>query len=273
MQKYRLIKKYPGSPKIGTISWREKNKTLFQHAKGVFSFITEDPEYVDFPEYWEKYVEKDYEILSFYALNINGLGTTVDDTYIWLRDKTTVQNKWSRLGYMTSPYTYDEMLKHPNYAIHSIKRLSDGVIFTVGDKVDFHSLHHYTNYKIDAIRFGFRDSNKIYFDLSKNRGDDTYAGLALEYAELTKKFLFTTVDGVDIFVGDKYWFVYSWITKEATAHDAIYHDLPKYYWSTKKAAEEYILFNKPCLSLEDVKKLDPNNYAWGKLVGLVKSKI
>jgi hypothetical protein len=81
-------------------------------------------------------VEKDYEILSYYAKNISGKGNDyVDNEYIWL--KTSINSdKWSRLGHITSPYTTEEITNHNGYGIHSIKRLSDGEIFTIGDKIE-----------------------------------------------------------------------------------------------------------------------------------------
>lgn len=74
--------------------------------------------------FWEEIVEKDYEILSYYAKNIGGKGDNyVDPTYIWI-ETYKGNGKWSRGGHITAPYSTNEMENHNGYGIHSIKRLS-----------------------------------------------------------------------------------------------------------------------------------------------------
>jgi hypothetical protein len=62
--------------------------------------------------------------------------------------------------------------------------------------------------------------------------------------------LFTTNDNVDIYRGDEYYSINDFW--EITEHDTriIINCNPTF--STKEAAKEYILMNKPCLSLNDV---------------------
>lgn len=81
-----------------------------------------------------------------------------------------------------------------------------------------------------------------------------------------KKKLFTTEDGVDIYEGDQYvrlnletW----WFRKDEStiAHSST--PAPDYYlhnkeFSTIAAAKEYIIMNKPCLSIKDIE-----NYIFG----------
>ena len=77
----------------------------------------------------------------------------------------------------------------------------------------------------------------------------------------SKKPLFTTEDGVDIYEGDNVWFVNTKSKLDPLFVAIIYNwDLAgspntssDYKWfSTKKAAETYIKFNKPALSLNDI---------------------
>jgi hypothetical protein len=75
MKHYKLIKKYPGSPELGTIVNENSSHNLYKLC-------------IDEPEFWQEIVQKDYEILLYYNQN----------------------------------------------QIKSIKRLSDGEIFTVGDR-------------------------------------------------------------------------------------------------------------------------------------------
>lgn len=71
-----------------------------------------------------------------------------------------------------------------------------------------------------------------------------------------KQLLFTTEDGVDIFEGDKYFRIVSnfEIQQENAIKlgEHIYKSQNIIRFSTKEAAEEYILMNKPCLSINDV---------------------
>ena len=90
-----------------------------------------------------------------------------------------------------------------------------------------------------------------------------------EYWEevVEKPVLFTTEDGVSIKEGDNYWFI--WVKgKYLPNYQTFYHpyfvenvaklDSDEYwsenarFFSTKKAAENYIICNKPCLSFNDV---------------------
>lgn len=78
--------------------------------------------------------------------------------------------------------------------------------------------------------------------------------------EYKKQPLFTTEDGVEIFENDKYWFVKPLQDYYLGEVIAIEHSMTGRKqenildFSTKEKAEEYIIMNKPCLSLNDVNK-------------------
>ena len=62
--------------------------------------------------------------------------------------------------------------------------------------------------------------------------------------------MFTTEDGVDIFKGDK---IYSHSQFKLWEHIVEDNDIAPIKWfSTKEAAEEYIILNKPCLSVKEI---------------------
>ena len=61
MTKYKLIKEYPSSPKLHTEIETDGNKILY---KGVHSTLL-IKEVTSYPEFWQKVIEKDYEILSY----------------------------------------------------------------------------------------------------------------------------------------------------------------------------------------------------------------
>ena len=108
MKKYKLIKTYPGSPKLSTEIIETQINSLcpvnecYTSRKtfmliGYDSFEIENPK--NYPEFWEKVVEKDYEILC-------------------------IKHKESKCFYRNS---ID--LRNLNfYDIHSVKRLSDGEV-------------------------------------------------------------------------------------------------------------------------------------------------
>ena len=127
MKKYKLIRKYPGSPTVGTILAPKVDKELTNTNNFYWGGNWFNPN--DFTFYWEEVVEKDYEIISF--TQDSGI------TDLW----TKFPNGWARTinGHCaTTPYTTEEILSNKLYAIHSVKRLSDGEVFTVGDTIKTH---------------------------------------------------------------------------------------------------------------------------------------
>lgn len=225
MKKYKLIKTYPGSPKLESIA-DKKDACNFWYINNGFNNVGKNID--QFPEFWEEIVEKDYEILSYYQeSNVHG-------KYVYY--KSHMEN-W-------------EFIEKQNYKIHSVKRLSDGEVFTIGNKVRISKLQHDGSFII----------NKFYFDCNDEKllcnGKCTGNG----HVSITKiehsKPLFTTEDGVDIFEGDKYYRNSGWhfesckFIHTATKDTKFFmSDKP---FSTKEKAEEYILMNKPCLSINDI---------------------
>ena len=96
--KYKLIKEYPGSPKLGYIY----NPEQFE-------------EYCNYTEFWEEVVEKDYEILSLVA-----------------SEKNPQHKKGSKFLH-NKDYKFKNMYPTEFWDIYSVKRISDNKIFTIGD--------------------------------------------------------------------------------------------------------------------------------------------
>jgi hypothetical protein len=181
----------------------------------------------------EKPIEKDYEILSF-----SQHSGTLD---LWTKNKFG----YSRNGKDTTPAPAEYFINNDFYSIHSIKRLSDGEIFTVGDKINgTHSVDEVSDvgpgYTI-ILEF-YLDNNKIGFYITTGRCLSEYRPL-LEIKHF-KKPLFTTEDGVGVCQNDSY----SWVRKDfsyngsSIAINICYGDYPDYnlYFSTKEKAQEYI---------------------------------
>ena len=218
--KYKLIKEYPGSPKLGTIT----DRTMYF------------PEY--YPSFWQPVIEKDYEILSLVASERNP------------------QHKKGSKFLHNKDYKFKSMHPTEFWDIYSVKRLSDGEIFTIGDK---------TNFGLISKIVINNNSLSFYFEQKS-------CGYNLQTL-IKWKPLFTTEDGVDIFEDDKVYFV----NKIGDVFHTNHLKIKKYqshllYFSTKEKAEEYILLNKPCLSYGEVQeylKVKDCN----KVLDLVQSKI
>ena len=216
--KYKLIKEYPGSPKLGTVT----DRTMYF------------PEY--YPSFWQPVVEKNYEILSLVS-----------------SEKHPQHKKGSKFLH-NKDYKFKNMYPTEFWDIYSVKRISDNKIFTIGDFYE------------DLI------IEKMFMSVDDN--------ILTTYKPKIKKPIFKTEDGVDIFKGDKYWKVNNYLNlsnrQKATGSTS---DLnPAKYFSTKEKAEEYILMNKPCLSLNDIENaMDQTSYLisskLNKFRDYLKSKI
>ena len=255
--KYKLIKEYPGSPKLGNTIDNLENDWIENYS-----------------EFWQEIVEKDYEILSF----IN------PENLIYKKGNN---NRFDANYQMYRPDEND-CLKEPGFKIHSIKRLSDGEIFTIGDKINNTTFGG--NGTIKSIRN--IENNFIVFriDFDKEWDDADDSECFLINLQKIKQPLFTTENGVDIFEGDNiYWVNINTFEKvncnkynDDLGEISIKSLLSKKYeckavgFSTKEKAEEYIIMNKPCLSINDVLKLSIDteySYTFQRLKELVKSKI
>lgn len=240
---YKLIKEYPGSPKLGTIvkvksdgyiHWNvnsnNNNPTNYIHSSSMKQY----------EEFWEEVVEKDYEILSFVN---NGSKGGIKGFIVPLQD----DGKYYAKGYIRCNYdeTLENQLKESSLDIYSVKR-NDGKIFTIGDKIIESKI---CGNKSEIKRFNIY-SNKLIVEVF-NKSTHRTAPFSLMYKD--KQPLFKTEDGVDIFEGDTYYKVVNksfqlLIMENASKGES----LKSKVFSTKEKAEEYILMNKPCLSLADV---------------------
>ncbi|MFT6125768.1 MAG: hypothetical protein ACJAVA_000209 [Flavobacteriaceae bacterium] len=187
---------------------------------------------------WEEVIEKDYEIIS-YLVNKK----IFTENIVPLANKTYIN-------------------------IRSIKRLSDGEVFTVGDLIKRNdNTVKLETIELDDIWMGGIVINK---NIRPNGGE------CLETLRKGKKPLFTTEDGIDIFEGDLSGI---WVGVKSCQVNQTYSNqrlqapyftalnemkTNKYYkrFSTKEAAEEYILMNKPCLSLNDIDQMFDNTSAY-----------
>jgi hypothetical protein len=159
--------------------------------------------------------------------------------------------------------------------IRVVKRLSDGEIFKIGDVVK--TFENGRNNRIKSISLAKgKDSLKqgiwIHYDGGSQHFSNTIK---------VKDKLLTTEDGVDIYVGDETWILHknTWYlspkpTKHNNQHWFQVGEPAHWDFSCKEAAEAYMLNNKPCLSLDDIRRsLNLPTPQINYLVKLIKNKL
>lgn len=239
-----IWKECTGPANVGLIHDKDGNKVPIDYTKG---------------KDWEEVKPKEWEITSFN-----------------LKDSLTIRPRgksglfyYDREGH--NEFTEESLLTNRAYEIYSVKRLSDGVEFKIGDKVEC------PNGKVQPIQYFVNDGYSKWVGIV-NKFE---AGGPHNISQLQKiEKLFTTEDGVDIYEGDNFVFVDKQ-TLETTLYQfakkgGIYKSVHCKYFSTKERAEDYILMNKPCLSMKDVLSIrgEKNLCIYNlDLKNLVKSKL
>jgi len=251
MKKYKLIKEYPGSPELGTIL---EDPRIESTTIGNNEAVHELDKGKLFKEFWQEVVEKDYEILSV-KVKPASLLYTKDENGYFSRFDTINSNK----------YLLEELI----YSIHSVKRKSDGEVFTVGDKIRHNNNVTYPEGIITKLHIVL---NVIFVETNdRKKGFDTNICLVHKIENP----LFTTENGVDMIESDEFWYLNKNLRFKPECSKYYLADSKVLYFSTKKAAEEYFLMNKPCLSINDVLESIPklSHRLLTNLIINVKSKL
>lgn len=234
MAEYKLIKDFPMCPlEVGAIVTEDK---LGQYvSEDVIIFEKEIIE--NYPEFWQKVEEVDYEILSF---NCKAKDITSDGAYLW----NSTFNEWFHCK-----DDLDSIIK--KYGIKSVKRLSDGEVFTIGDTI---ANMCNSEQKITEL-YIHKDDKKMCVYTS------TTCRFTIDNINKVKTPLFTTEDGVEVFDKKTSYYLVSNDFKVCFSSWFSQADLPFKTFSTKEKAEEYIINNKPCLSFNDIVNdiIDPNS--------------
>ena len=147
-----------------------------------------------------------------------------------------------------------------NYPIRSVKRLSDGVIFTLGDII-----LNGSNYVISSITV--EDNEALLWV------EDDYCSLSIECAKKVE-LLHTTKDGYKINTGDKYFIVENFRIREVVGGTFTKSKWDDFRFKGRENAENWILYNKPCLSLNDVmQRFTVRNINCDELEELIKTRL
>ena len=237
MATYKLIKKYPGLPsnwEIGIEITENMKYGYFSAVDSKYSkyFIANNNDMENTPEFWQKVEELEYEILSIKSKS-DGVLFKVNN---WGKDGTYLEE----INPVKNSLEYISKL----FDIYSVKRIRDNVVFTIGDLCN--PIGEYSNNKDNINRIWFCDPG--YLRISS----DNYC-LDINDIEHSKKVLFVTEDGVEIFKGDNYTVMfYDWILLEQEAIKNFTLDNATLRFSTKENAQEYVLYNKPMFSLQEI---------------------
>lgn len=198
----------------------------------------------------QKPVDKDWEILEYWCDTIgSGVGCVLGKS-------------------VEAEYSHGMI----GLTILKVKRLSDGEYLSIGDNSNFGRI---CGFKIEG------DKMKVLYAAV---GDWQWIS-SIRKEKSNPPGLFKTEDGVDVFEGGKFFFVHegNWfISGEIVA----FGNEPVKVWknediktfSTKEAAQEYVLMNKPCLSVNDALKTfylskGPNEEFSNDIKELAKDKI
>ena len=131
MKQYKLIKTYPGSPNLGFIV-----KYTELMSEGFFCTETNCWTYQieKYPEFWQEIIEnpkKDYEITAFRCIK-NGILRKLSYTGKYHNNNDNGQT----LEFCLKTNDNDRINNSKKiYEIYSVKRLSDGIEFKIGDKI------------------------------------------------------------------------------------------------------------------------------------------
>lgn len=210
MKKYKLIKQYPGSPALGTIV--QGNGQQGWYTKGPGHPTYDWTQVVNYPKFWQEVVEKDYKIL---------------------KERASVNIGSNKIE------------------ILSVKRLSDGEVFTVGDKFEANIGGTDVIRTVKAIHV-----RGDILTITQENGfltNEKNGGIFCEIKKF-KQPIFLTHDGKDIFEGDTVWYVNkqgfhkSWFI--VSRNQSFYSDRVAYFL-TKEGAEDYIKKNKVLFTTKD----------------------
>lgn len=252
IRKFKLIKEYPNSPKLGSIMEYYSNWNMY----GINQICYYNKDVVENnSEFWQEIIEKDkdYEILSF----IGSGGLIKDRIYRLMSNKQYCfeHTNTHSLEWMLSAIGVPDEINP--VVIYSVKRLSDNEIFSIGDNVTLFGWKH-----TDCFIEGFKINDKIdSLGITIKQEDTTstyYNGLDT-LRKVEKVPLFKSEDGVDMYIGDRYFRIISnWEIQEENViqlGEHIYKNDTIKRFSTKEKALEYIIENKPCLSYNDIKDI------------------
>jgi hypothetical protein len=231
-KKFKLIKKYPGSPKL---EFTVEFKLGFSHVSpaviraGIKCNLSLE-ECQKHSEFWEEIIEEKYQLLKLVFIKSDKKGEVLDaDLFEKVKDN------------------YDSSL----FRVYSLKRTSDNEIITIGDRVSMPNISQSYN-SIDFQSYSIIKRLDIRTERYSCSEINHWKSLK-DCVKLTP--FLTTEDGVDIFKNDIYWWVdksfhYTYVNGIIGEKHTV--STSNLYFSRKEAVLQYIEMNKHYLSINEV---------------------
>lgn len=218
--------------------------------------------YPSLPKNWKRLLEKDEVVVELvehsFLLLRKPEGCGVRLNYEEVANNSEFWEKLEEKEYEIIKETYNTLIG--KWEICSVKRLSDGEIFSVGDKV-YNPKCPSQNFIIESF---YPDCNKNHMLCGKGH-------VSIAKIEHCKEPILITEDGVELFEGDCFYFVDKWFgCWNGTVCDSNIRDKYKYF-STSEAAEKYLNENKPMYSKKEV--IDFGGYILRNLKGVMPMKL
>lgn len=205
-----------------------------------------------------KQPKPEWEIVSYRFKPLNGLSENYNIGYVTV-DKN-------------SKYWVDAVNGNTDYEIYSVKRSSDGIALSIGDKTE------------NSLISGFMINGICMYVILENGNTGGYK--LIQHVDL-KQVVFTTEDGVGYYEDERkpiycihtrngYISAGAW---HIDVHPEYYDGLKNHYehfFSTKEKAEEYCLWQKPMFSLQEIKEIgnvNDGNPFFQKLIQKAKDKL
>lgn len=203
--------------------------------------------------------KEEYEILSFRFIGYETIWSLKKDGLYGANTKAR--------------YTLEEMLKGKNSVedgnieIHSVKRLSDGEIFTIGDSCCWESGGKFR----EAFKIG---EFEIYKDRFYVYSDGICRECKLEDLIHVKKPTILTTDNVHLSTGDCLWYYridekYIRMTTLTETNLGLLYKNEIHVFSSREAAENHLNKNKPKFSIQNIE----DAYTWDKSAPLYQTFI
>ena len=256
MSKYRLKQWYPSLSNYlskGDVVQRGSVKDHYTKG-GACNTMIPKKEVENNPEFWEKVEERNYEILELKGLNNQNIHQVKNGKVC--RYNGGFFNNNDQLYGKNDPFQY--VKNYPNdWKIHKIERLSDGEVFTIGDRIHGSACRN-------RIIIGFepQKEGKYWIRQESNKGCRDGGYCRLDGIEHVKDPLFISEEGEEIYAGDKYYvpqipYEEGIVTEFAASYPCASKSTAKRFTTRKRAKEwikQYQEENKKQDSKSDIKQ-------------------
>jgi hypothetical protein len=238
---YKLIKEYPGSPKLNTTATLEEldlNDSLY-----LFHYVLNDPNHQplpenkveDYPEFWEEVKEEKFWGVSTMKEEPNYLITAFKSKVGESIYKLLSDGRYSIGNHaLCSIFPLSYMLE--NHTIYSVKN-KYGFSYTLGDTINW-EINHKKGEPFIIDNF-FINRDGILLARNSKESSATCEDINEVY-KVTKFLIYTTTDGVDIFEGDRVWL--SLLNKDLSLHKNDLVLIGNFSKQDKEVADRYLTF-------------------------------